>query len=239
MKLFRASSRIAVPLGAVLALASVAAVVIVVSSRESDAGTSIRVTVSPEPPAAVASVPELEPPTRIGPDVDIRPLDLALQLRNLPEVRYEPPPPPPPPPPATPSVADLPAGDRWVLVDLSDQVATLFVNDTAYHAAGVTTGKAGWDTPIGTFYIGRRVANETMTSAALGIPEEEEFYHLEDVLYTQYFTNEGHALHLNYWQPEGVFGAQATSHGCVGMLYADAELFWNALDIGSRVVVQA
>ena len=55
----------------------------------------------------------------------------------------------------------------------------------------VTTGMAGWETPPGYYTILNRVANETMTSGAIGA---ENFYRLDDVLFTQYFTDFGHAL---------------------------------------------
>ena len=125
-------------------------------------------------------------------------------------------------------------GEHWVDVDLGDQTATAMVGDTHYYTALVTTGKDGWLTPVGEFRILYRVADETMTSASIGA---EEYYVLNHVLFTQYFTNQGNALHLNYWRPESVFGHERTSHGCVGMRYADAEFFWNFVNVGSRVVV--
>ncbi len=124
--------------------------------------------------------------------------------------------------------------ERWVDVDLSQQTATAMVGNQPWHTALVTTGKAGWETPVGQFRILYRVPDETMTSASIGA---EEYYVLNHVLFTQYFTNEGHALHLNYWRPDSVFGNQATSHGCVGMRYSDAEFFWNFATYGTRVVV--
>jgi len=127
------------------------------------------------------------------------------------------------------------AGERWVLVDLSDQTVRAMVGGEVWHTAYVTTGKDGWETPVGEFTIGYRVYDETMTSASIGA---EEYYVLEHVMYTQYFTNEGHALHLNYWRPDSVFGNERTSHGCVGMRWADAEFFWDFAGYGTRVVIQ-
>ena len=124
--------------------------------------------------------------------------------------------------------------EHWVDVDLSAQTATAMVGNSVYHVAYVTTGKDGWETPIGTFRINTRVYDETMTSASIGA---EEYYVLDHVLFTQYFTSEGHALHLNYWRPDSVFGTTRTSHGCVGMRYADAEFFWSFVGTGSRVVI--
>jgi lipoprotein-anchoring transpeptidase ErfK/SrfK len=140
---------------------------------------------------------------------------------------------PPPDPPAIPGPEV--SGERWVLVDLASQTASAMVGESVYYTALVTTGKDGWNTPPGEFRILYRVENETMTSAAIGA---EEYYVLEDVLYTQYFTNRGHALHLNYWREPYYFGNIRSSHGCVGMRLEDAEFFWNFATHGTRVVIR-
>ncbi|MEX2227144.1 MAG: L,D-transpeptidase [Dehalococcoidia bacterium] len=137
---------------------------------------------------------------------------------------------PNPPPVPGPEVA----GERWILVDIARQTTTAMIGETALYTALVTTGKEGWETPRGSFRIQYRVENETMTSAAIGA---EEYYVLEDVLWTQYFTNAGHALHLNYWRDEYYFGSIPSSHGCVGMRYADAEFFWRFARNGTRVEI--
>jgi lipoprotein-anchoring transpeptidase ErfK/SrfK len=140
-------------------------------------------------------------------------------------------PPPNPPPIPGPDVS----GERWILVDLASQTATAMIGDAPLYTALVTTGKDGWETPRGEWAIVSRVENETMTSASIGA---EEYYVLTDVLYTQYFTTRGHALHLNYWRPDSYFGRVRSSHGCVGMRLADAEFFWKFATIGTRVVVR-
>ncbi|MDZ4277854.1 MAG: L,D-transpeptidase [Dehalococcoidia bacterium] len=127
------------------------------------------------------------------------------------------------------------AGERWVYVDLSDQTTTAVIGNEPYYTAYVTTGKDGWETPTGEFRISYRVYDETMRSSSIGA---EEYYVLEHVMFTQYFTGDGHGLHLNYWRPDSVFGYERTSHGCVGMRYADAEFFWNFATTGTRVVIQ-
>ena len=129
--------------------------------------------------------------------------------------------------------------ERWVAVNLTYQAAIGMRGSVPVRVAYATTGKDGWETPEGIFRINRRVYNETMTSAALGITDPNDQYVLRDVLFTQYFTWEGHALHLNYWRPDEVFGRQRTSHGCVGLRYDDAAFFWNYLRIGSRVVIHS
>lgn len=129
------------------------------------------------------------------------------------------------------------ANEPWVAVNLSEQAAVAMLGDGWLRRAWVTTGTDGWDTPEGTWRIVRRVYNETMTSAALGIPPGPDSYVLTDVLFTQYFTNVGHALHLNYWRPNAVFGNERTSHGCVGLRYNDAEYLWRHVGLGNRVVI--
>jgi lipoprotein-anchoring transpeptidase ErfK/SrfK len=140
---------------------------------------------------------------------------------------------PPPAPPPVPGAETR--GERWIDVDLDAQTATAMVGDRPLYAALVTTGKDGWETPRGTFHILSRVPDETMTSAAIGA---EEYYVLDHVLYTQYFTERGHALHLNYWRDDYYFGNIRSSHGCVGMRLADAEFFWSFATFGTRVVIR-
>lgn len=134
---------------------------------------------------------------------------------------------------------DLAAGEQWAAVNLTYQAVVAMRGADPIWVALTTTGRDGWKTPEGIYFINRRVANETMTSAALGITDPNDYYVLTDVLFTQYFTYEGHALHLNYWQPDAVFGRRRTSHGCVGLRYDDAAFFWEFLRIGSRVVIHS
>jgi len=127
-------------------------------------------------------------------------------------------------------------GQHWVDVNLSEQVAVAMIGDAAKRTVLVTTGQPGWETPTGQFRIVYRVADERMTSEALGIPRwGPDGYDLDHVLYTQYFTDVGHALHDNYWRPDSVFGREATSHGCVGMREQDALFIWNHVSNGALV----
>jgi L,D-transpeptidase catalytic domain len=120
------------------------------------------------------------------------------------------------------------AGPHWVDVDLNRQTATAMVGDRSAHVAAATTGKPGYETPSGEHVAASwgRKFNETMTSTQAAIQDPNEHYDVKNVLYTQYFDGDGDALHLNYWQPDGVFGRQRTSHGCVGLELHDAQFFW-------------
>lgn len=125
---------------------------------------------------------------------------------------------------------------HWVDVSLSQQVACAMTGGEITKVILVSTGKPGFETPAGQFYIQYRVADETMRSDTIGIPiDSGNGYDLDHVLWTQYFTNVGHALHDNYWQPLSVFGHEATSHGCVGMVERDAHFLWSFVGDGSLV----
>jgi lipoprotein-anchoring transpeptidase ErfK/SrfK len=74
-----------------------------------------------------------------------------------------------------------------------------------------------------------------MDSSTIGIPRTSPGgYFLEDVLYTQYFTNDGASLHYNWWK--GTFGYPG-SHGCLGLNRDDAAWFWEWASIGTTVVI--
>ena len=133
------------------------------------------------------------------------------------------------------------AGERVINVSLSTQRLNASVGGQVIYTAKVTTGKPTFETPPGAYQlwpVGRRL-NETMTSTLAGISDPAEEYHVKNVLYTQYFTADGFALHLNYWQPESVFGVQPTSHGCVGLLLQDAQWLWLFVQPGTRLVIRA
>lgn len=135
-------------------------------------------------------------------------------------------------PPAPPSA---PRSDRWIDVNLTQQVATAYKGSTPVYMALVSTGTPGWETPVGTFPITRRAANVTMDSGTLAVAVPVP-YRLPNVLWAQYFTRWGHALHSNYWKWDSPFGVP-TSHGCVGMKERDAAFFWEFAQVGTPIVV--
>lgn len=131
----------------------------------------------------------------------------------------------------TPIPADAPTWGKWVDVNLVQQLATAYDGTTPLRTVVVTTGMAGWETPPGIFSIVHRVANETMNSGAIGA---ENFFRLDDVLFTQYFTDLGHALHFAWWRTKETIGRPG-SHGCVNMLLDDARFFWDWAELGTPV----
>lgn len=129
-------------------------------------------------------------------------------------------------------------GDRYVIVDVSAQTAWAMDGSRVVREIPITSGKAGFETPTGNFSVIARVQNERMTSERAGITGVAEQYDVYRVLFTQYFADGGFALHLNYWQPMGVYGSYPTSHGCVGIPLPDAQFLWLFGGPGMRVIVR-
>jgi hypothetical protein len=132
----------------------------------------------------------------------------------------------PPPPPQTFS-------GQWIDANLTEQILTAYNGSTPVFWAVMSSGApGGTETETGLHHILRRVANETMTSASLrfavAIP-----YDLTNVLYTQYFTDYGAAIHDNYWKNDTSPFGVPTSHGCMGLREADALKFWNFASVGT------
>jgi hypothetical protein len=126
---------------------------------------------------------------------------------------------------------------RWIDVDLSQPaMITAYEDDKAVYSALAIIGTEATPTLRGEFRVIRRVENETMDSSTVGIPRDAEGgYYLKDVLYTQYITSQGAAIHYNWWL--GTFGLPG-SHGCLGLNLADSEWFWEWASIGTPVTVR-
>ena len=79
---------------------------------------------------------------------------------------------------------------RWIDVDLSEPaMLAAYEGDQLVYATLTIKGTAVDPTPLGVHTIQRRVANEIMDSATVGIPRNSpRGYYLTNVLYTQYFT---------------------------------------------------
>ena len=125
---------------------------------------------------------------------------------------------------------------RWLDVSLTEPARlTAYEGTSPVRTMLVIKGVGRFQTPTGVFSIVRRVANETMDSASIGIPRNGRGgYYLKNVLFTQYFTAAGHSLHYNWWS--SMFGYSG-SHGCLGLSYADSAFLWGWATTGTPVSI--
>ncbi len=123
---------------------------------------------------------------------------------------------------------------KWIDVHLTQQLMTAYEGEKPIRTVVTTTGMSGWETPLGQFWITVRVPNETMRGGTLGA---ENFFQLKNVLYTQYFSEKGHAIHYAWWRTPETIGRPG-SHGCLNTLLEEARFFWDWAEINTMVVVR-
>ena len=104
--------------------------------------------------------------------------------------------------------------EKWVSVDLYEQVAVAYEGDRPVFATLVSSGLEEWPTNEGVFHVYVRFTR-TLMSGAYAQPD---FYYLQEVPWTMYFDDQI-ALHGAYWH-DG-FGFRR-SHGCVNLAVTDA-----------------
>ena len=126
----------------------------------------------------------------------------------------------PPPPTATAA----PGGERWILVDLSDQRVIAYEGETTVQSFLVSTGTQWTPTVLGDYRI--YVKYEAADMAGPG-------YYLPSVPYVMYFF-EGYGLHGTYWHNN--FGTPM-SHGCVNLRTEDAAWLFGWASVGTAVRV--
>lgn len=120
-------------------------------------------------------------------------------------------------PVAKPEAVDT---EKWVSVDLYEQVAIAYEGDRPVFATLVSSGLEEWSTNEGVFHVYVRF-RRTLMSGAYAQPD---FYYLQEVPWTMYFDDQI-ALHGAYWH-DG-FGFRR-SHGCVNLAVTDAHwlFYW-------------
>ncbi len=105
--------------------------------------------------------------------------------------------------------------DRWIHVDLQEQVLTAYEGDQRVLATLISSGKSDKKSHMtreGTFKIYAKSVHTSMR----GKPWDD--YYAEEVPWTMHY-DDGRALHGAYWHDQ--FGIEK-SHGCVNLSPADA-----------------
>jgi len=129
-------------------------------------------------------------------------------------------------------------GERWVDVNIAEQVVTAYEGETPVYVTLASTGRWGASrTKKGEFRIWVKISAIPMDNTDEELEEEEvddidldggveddrHLYSLHDVPWTQFFF-ESYALHGVYWHNR--FGNRR-SHGCVNLSPIDARWFFD------------
>ncbi len=108
--------------------------------------------------------------------------------------------------------------ERWIHVDLRNQVAALYEGDRMLYVTLISSGDDEHATPPGTYRLESRFITKTMDN-------EEDVttsYFIQDVPWVLYFKG-AYGLHGAFWHDR--FGLR-TSHGCINLAPYDAKRFF-------------
>jgi len=115
-------------------------------------------------------------------------------------------------------------GERWIDVNLSQQMVYAYEGDTLVASFVVSTGTWQYPTVTGQYRVYIKYRYKDMSGPG---------YFLPDVPYTMFFYA-GYAIHGTYWHSN--FGTPM-SHGCVNLTIPDAEWLYNFASVGTLVNV--
>ena len=108
--------------------------------------------------------------------------------------------------------------DPWIVVDRAASTLTLLRDGQPRFTTYVSLGKAGVETPEGTYSTFIKYRADRMASTT--VPDAEHAYDLPNVPFTEYFKADGSAIHGTYWHD--AFGT-TQSQGCVNLTWTDSE----------------
>lgn len=111
--------------------------------------------------------------------------------------------------------AEVAADERWVAVDLAQQVLSAYEGDLMVYATLVSTGRPPFYTPKGLTRVWIKLQTGAMEG---GDTEKGDYYYLQDVPWIMYFSKDV-GLHGAFWHDR--FG-YPSSHGCVNLSPKDA-----------------
>lgn len=115
-----------------------------------------------------------------------------------------------------------PLGDKWIDINLSQQMLYAYEGDTLISSFLVSTGLPDTPTVTGTYYVWVKLYYDDMSGPG---------YYLPDVPYVMYFYR-GYGIHGTYWHNN--FG-YPMSHGCVNMETSQAGWLFDWAFVGIPV----
>lgn len=122
-------------------------------------------------------------------------------------------------------------GDRWIEVNLQEQVLIVYENGRMLFATLISSGVDPFFTQPGVFQVTEKFEHDVMYGAFEA--DRSDYYYLEEVPYIMYY-DQRRALHGAYWQ--SLLGYQR-SHGCVNLSVADSHWLYDWAAVGEYVYV--
>ncbi|MDS3860615.1 L,D-transpeptidase [Thermosynechococcaceae cyanobacterium BACA0444] len=141
-------------------------------------------------------------------------------------------------PPLQESTPFLPDLERKIVLKLRERRVYLYVGEQVQASYPVAVGKPGWETPTGTFKVMHMVKNPTWKNPFNGtvVPPGPANPLGDRLIVFTPIGNKGYAG-FHGTTNESLIG-QAVSHGCVRMKNNDIRAFFEAVELGTPVIVK-
>lgn len=98
-------------------------------------------------------------------------------------------------------------------------------------------GKEEFPTPVGSYTVIAKDRSVTMDSSTVGIPVNDPEGYLLSVDHAVRISRRGLYVHSAPWAARSL-GLDNVSHGCIGLSAADAEWYFDTVNVGDPVIVQ-
>ncbi|MBN1440811.1 MAG: L,D-transpeptidase [Anaerolineales bacterium] len=127
--------------------------------------------------------------------------------------------------------AEIPAGVKWIGVNLFEQSLTAYEGERMVFATLVASGVPPFWTRPGVFQVKKKYEMQSMSGSFE--PDKSDYYYLGDVPWVMYFDHE-RAIHGEYWHNN--LGGRR-SHGCVNVAVGDGHWLFDWAPDGTSVYV--
>ena len=124
------------------------------------------------------------------------------------------------------------------VADISAHTFTVSIDDQVVREMPASMGKAGFETPRGTFTALEKQRTVVFDSRTIGIPLNDPEGYLIDGQYAVRVTWGGVYVHSAPWSV-GSQGSANVSHGCINLSPENAEWYFNTVQVGDPVIVQS
>jgi lipoprotein-anchoring transpeptidase ErfK/SrfK len=125
---------------------------------------------------------------------------------------------------------------RVGVVDASELVLRLYVDDQLVQSMPTSLGKSSSPTPSGTYVVMQQSRRYTMDSSTYGVPIDAPAGYRTEVEYASRLSNSGIFVHAAPWSV-GQQGSRNVSHGCLNVSTANAGWFYDNFGRGDVVQV--
>ncbi|HYY01289.1 MAG TPA: L,D-transpeptidase [Mycobacterium sp.] len=98
-------------------------------------------------------------------------------------------------------------------------------------------GRPHFPTPVGVYTVLSKDRTVVMDSSSVGVPITDPEGYKTKVDYAARFTSRGLFVHAAPWAVNSL-GRENVSHGCISLSPADAEWYFNTVNIGDPIVIK-